>query len=154
MGMLIKQDQHVGTLLDMLNVRFAPQVDIDMGLDGVAELADIQQRFKVFAEGRPLKDSAAIMNLGGFTNGGLKNNWYNYLDSLAGLSSDQPDKNGDQRIVSALIENLESANPEPVYFTVHDFDADKRVTITKGSPLVYMSQEYIVISLPMRAQRR
>lgn len=152
MGMIIGEDQYVGTLLDLLNVRFGPIGDPSNGPDGIVEMADIQRRFKIFQDKQSLRDSFAIMNLGGFWNTKLKNNWFGYLDSLKGLTSDQDGVNGDHRIVAALIEDLGSKPPSPVHFTVHDFGADKRVVVTKGKPLVYMNLDYIIVSLPMKAK--
>jgi len=47
------------------------------GLDGIEEMVDLQRKYGIFAHGRRLRGSIAIMNPAGFFNPTLKQNWYN-----------------------------------------------------------------------------
>ena len=57
--------------------------------------------------------------------------------------------------VDALVKNLGSKKPLPVYFESHDMrqggEDGKKVLVTdKGRPVFYIERDYLVISLPMK----
>jgi len=163
MGPFIRQDDHlISSLLDLANLRFARcvteaaspplQLPLKNG-DGIDELKSLQQAFHIFSDHHSLADSFAVLGLGGFWNPQLKNKFYGYLESLARVrfardGSDTAEA-GDRGIVTALQENFELDPPFPVYFTTHKSDKDPHVLAYHGKPLVYMEDEYLVISLPM-----
>jgi hypothetical protein len=150
-------------LLDVLNIRFAPPPTPRQRewLGGIEELADLQRRFQIFQSGRSFRDSAAIMNLGGFWNWRAKQRWYNVLEYYGTCESDIPGQNGDERIVGALIADLALETPWPVYFTVHEWTRPPRVMVigdpadhaSLTRPLFFINQQYLVVSVPMRSQR-
>ena len=93
------------------------------------------------------------MNLGGFWNTRARNRWYRLLADLKNYDSDQPGLNGNDAIVGALIKNLASPRPLPIYFKAHDSKLAKDRKVFVGSErgaLFYIDREYLTISLPMR----
>ena len=175
MGALFKEDDHlISSLLDLVNLRFAPFRPLIGTTDGILEMWRLQQKFNIFSKDHPLKDSFAVLGLGGFWNPTLKSKWYQYLDDLQRCESDVPGQNGHDRIIDALVENLGAtvatdigalidnlastgvigqlpAAAKPVYFAVHNSDTEGRrvVHVTVGQPLPYMADTYLIISLPM-----
>jgi hypothetical protein len=66
--------------------------------------------------------------------------------------SDEPGVNGNDRIMNMMIENLASRYPLPVQFQAHDSRSeDGRRVIVRNAPtgLFYMTQDYIIVSIPM-----
>jgi hypothetical protein len=55
---------------------------------------------------------------------------------------------GHDRIRSAYQDNLESKKPLPVYTTTHLMSKNRRVRVTRGQPIIYEKQPYLVISIP------
>ena len=151
MGYFLKEhDIYVGSLLDEFNVRFAPAQGKDTQYGGIQEMVALQKEFKIFKKGRSFRTSVSALNVGAFNND-LKNRWHKYLDNLARHTSNKAGQNGDVAIVAALIKNLASKAPLPVYFMSHDLREDPRVIITdKARPLFYMSTDYMTISFPMQ----
>ena len=163
MGPRIRQDDHlISSLVDLANVRFArcvteavsPPLQLPPQLkDGIDELKSLQDEFDIFSDDHSLADSFAVIGLGGFWNPALKNKFYKYLDSLAdvgfAMNNSDTGESGERGIVNALRENFERDIPYPVYFTNHELGEDSRVLATYRRPLVYMIDEYLVISLPM-----
>jgi hypothetical protein len=112
-----------------------------------------QKEFKIFQEARPFRDSAAILNLGGFWNVRAKTRWLSLLEYIGKKRSNVAGQNGSQAIVRALIDNLESRKPLPVHFTAHDQrekDRNQVIIASNTQPIFYMHREYLTISLPMR----
>jgi hypothetical protein len=156
MGPRFREDDHlISSLLDLANLRFAPSKSTAKvkPKDGIVEMIDLQKEFKVFSEEHSLAASFAVLGLGGFWNTVLKTKLYKYLDRDLANCGSETGQTGDRRIVSALIENLESKRPRPVYFTIHDSKKDPRVLVSSEKPLVYMSNQYLIISLPMTPWR-
>jgi len=174
MGAVCRDDYLISSLLDLVNLRFAPFRPHIGATGGILEMWGLQQKFNVFSREHLLKDSFAVLGLGGFWNPTLKSRWYHYLDDLKRCDSDQPGVSGHDRIIDALVDNLRSpaatdlgalikdlASPEaiaglpaaakPVYFTVHSSDTEgRRVLVTPaGQPLAYMADTYLIISMPM-----
>jgi hypothetical protein len=151
MGFFMKEhDVYVGTLLDDLNLRFAPPHGAKEHFGGIEEMVELQKEFQIFKEGRSFATSAAALHLGGGANHEAKNRFYTYLKALRREPSNVKGKNGDAAIVSALVRNLESKKPLPVYFGHHDMRGDDKGVVIKdkGRPLFYMDQDYLWISFP------
>jgi hypothetical protein len=143
----------IGSMLDELNVRFAPPQGREKTFGGIEEMAALQKEFKIFKKGRPFSLSAAVMNLGGYNND-AKNHWHDLLGNLHRHPSNKGRLNGDEAIVAALVKNLASRKPLPVHFTSHDMRAGKdseQVQITDTArPVFYIERDYLVISIPMK----
>ncbi len=155
MGWFMKEhDIYIGSMLDELNLRFAPPQGKDTHQGGIEEMVALQKEFKIFKKGRSFKTSVMALNLGA-RNNEVKTRWYALVGALSKHDSNRPKQNGDVAIVNALIKNLASKNPLPVYFTSHDMRGEKQnaeVKITdKGRPVHYLEQDYLTISLPMQS---
>jgi hypothetical protein len=154
MGFFMKDhDIYIGTMLDELNLRFAPSQGRDSHYGGVEEMAALQTEFKIFKKGRSFKTSCAALNLGA-RNNEVKNLWQKLLGNLYKHESSSKGLDGDQAIVVAIVKNLGSVKPLPIFFTSHDMRGDKansQVKITdKSQPIHYLEQDYLTISLPMQ----
>ncbi|WP_139237386.1 hypothetical protein [Polaromonas sp. YR568] len=148
-----EHDIYIGTMLDELNLRFAPSQGKNSHFGGILEMVDLQKEFKIFKKGRSFKTSCAVLNLGA-RNNEVKNLWQNLLGNLHRHGSNQKGVDGDAAIVGALIKNLASKTPLPVFFTSHDMRGDKANTevkiIAKSQPIHYLEQDFITISIPMQ----
>ena len=154
MGFFMKEhDIYIGTMLDELNLRFAPSQGKDTHFGGIQEMVVLQKEFKIFKKGRPFKTSCAVLNLGA-RNNEVKNLWQSLLGNLYRHESNVKNQNGDAAIVNAIIKNLASKTPLPIFFTSHDMRGAKentQVKITdKSQPIHYLEQDYLTISLPMQ----
>jgi hypothetical protein len=153
MGYFMKEhDVYVGTMLDELNLRFAPPHGAKEHHGGIDEMVELQKEFEIFKEGRAFATSASALHLGGSANHEAKNRFYTYLKHLRREKSNVKGKNGDAAIVSAIIKNLESKKPLPVHFSNHDMreggDSEGVIIKDKDRPLFYMNQDYLSISFP------
>ncbi|MEJ6021750.1 hypothetical protein [Ramlibacter sp. PS4R-6] len=155
MGYFMKHnDILIGSMLDQLNLRFAPPQGREKTYGGIEEMAALQKEFVIFKKGRPFATSVAVLNLAAYNND-AKNHWHDLLGNLERHKSNRGKLNGDEAIVDALVKNLAAKKPMPVYFTSHDMRAGgadaKKVLITeKGRPVFYIERDYLVISLPMK----
>jgi hypothetical protein len=154
MGAFMKEhDVYVGSLQEMLNLRFAPTSATPEQHGGLNEMVELQKEFEIFRTGRTFDTSIAALNLSGMHNPETKSRFHRYLNSLRKVKSNVGAKNGDTAMVEAISANLAAKKPLPVYFDLHDLNASKdgnRVLITaKGRPLFYMKQDYMIISLPL-----
>lgn len=161
MGYFMREhDIFIGSLLEQLNLRFAPEPpcgnDKDELSGGIGEMAQLQKEFGLFRKDRSFATSVRALNLMTL-NRSVANRWLTLLGALASHSSSRAGENGSEAVVNALIENLGQANPLPVYFTSHDMAgksvADSQVQISRGRPVHYLEQDYLVISLPMQSQQ-
>ena len=161
MGYFMREhDIFIGSLLEQLNLRFAP--DPANGDErgelcgGIGEMAQLQKEFGLFKKDRPFATSVRALNLMAH-NRSVANRWLTLLAGLAKHSSSRAGENGSEAIVNALIENLAQPTPLPVYFTSHDMAgksvADSQVQVSRGRPIHYLEQDYLVISLPMQSQQ-
>lgn len=155
MGWFMKEhDIYIGSMLDELNLRFAPSQGKDTHNGGIEELVALQKEFKIFKKGRSFKTSVMALNLGA-RNNEVKNRWYDLIGALSKHDSNRPKQNGDVAIVNALIKNLAAKAPLPVYFTSHDMSGEKENAqvkiIDKSRPVHYLEQDYLTISLPMQS---
>jgi hypothetical protein len=154
MGYFMKEhDIYIGTMLDELNLRFAPSQGKESHFGGIEEMVALQKEFKIFKKGRSFKTSCAVLNLGA-RNNEVKNRWQALLGNLAKHDSNVKGQNGDAAVVAAIMKNLASKAPLPVFFTSHDMRGDKvnaQVKISdKTRPVHYLEQDYLSISLPMQ----
>ncbi|WP_298927445.1 hypothetical protein [uncultured Ramlibacter sp.] len=154
MGWFMQEhDIYIGSMLDELNVRFAPTQKGAANHGGIREMIELQTEFKLFKKGRSFRTSVTALNLSAW-NHDVKNRWYDLVGALAKHDSNVRGQNGDVAIVSALVKNLASKTPLPVYFTSHDMRGDKenaQVKIfDKSRPIHYLEQDYLTISLPMQ----
>ena len=155
MGWFMQEhDIYIGSMLDELNVRFAPTQGREGHYGGIREMVDLQKEFQIFKKGRTFRTSISVLNLSGWNNE-VKNRWYDLVGALARHDSNKRGQNGDVAIVAALIKNLSAKNPLPVYFTSHDMRGSKenaQVKIfDKSRPIHYLEQDYLTISLPMQS---
>lgn len=151
MGYFMQEhDVYVGTLLDDLNLRFAPPHGAKEHFGGLEEMVELQKEFQIFKAGRAFATSASALHLGGGANHEAKNRFYQYLRHLRRVPSNVKGKNGDAAIVDALVKNLESKKPLPVYFGHHDMRGDDKGVVIKpkARPLFYMDRDYLWISFP------
>lgn len=161
MGFFMREhDIFIGSLLEQLNLRFAPEPVTPDSNDnlagGIREMVELQKEFQIFKKGRPFATSVRALHLLAH-NRSVANRWLTLLGALSKHSSSRAGENGSEAIVNALIENLSQADPLPVYFTSHDMGgkkvAESQVQISRGRPIHYLEQEYLVISLPMQSQQ-
>lgn len=155
MGYFMKEhDVYVGTMLDELNLRFAPPHGAKEHHGGIDEMAELQKEFEIFKEGRSFATSVTSLHLGGSLNHEAKNRFQLYLKHLRREKSNVKGQNGDVAIVKSIIANLQSKKPLPVYFDYHDMrekgDNEGVIVHGKGRPLSYMNKDYLWISLPMQ----
>lgn len=154
MGHFMKDhDIYIGTMLEDLNLRFAPSQGRATHFGGLDEMVALQKEFKIFKKGRSFKASCAALNLGS-RNNEVKTLWHSLLTNLTRHPSAKKGEDGDTAIVNALLKNLAANAPLPVYFTSHDMrgeasNAEVKIT-PKSRPLHYMEQDYMTISLPMQ----
>jgi hypothetical protein len=149
-----EHDVYVGTLLDELNLRFAPSHSAKEHHGGINEMAELQKEFGIFKEGRSFETSAKALHLGGSLNHEVKNRFHLYLKHLRREKSNVKGQNGDVAIVKAILANFAAKKPLPVYFDYHDMrekgDNEGVIVHGKGRPLSYMAMDYLWISLPMQ----
>jgi hypothetical protein len=150
---LLEYDIYIGSFLETLNLRFAPHQIAEDGPGGIEEMAYLQRKFRIFAEGHTFRECVAVLGLGGFLNWRAKNRWFRLLDWLEQVPSETA-QNGSERIVSVIEENLASDNPSPIHFTQHDMAKDPGVLVRFAEkPHFYFIERFIVISLPMAPRR-
>ena len=152
MGWFMKEDDiFIGSMLDELNLRFAPSQGLATHYGGIDEMVALQKEFKILKKGRAFKTSVAALNVCA-RNNQLKNRWLELLGAVAKHPSNVAKLDGDAAIVSALVKNLAAKAPLPVYFTSHPLQENPQVIITdKCRPLHYMEQDYLTVSLPMQS---
>jgi hypothetical protein len=175
MGMFMADDDmYIEALLEDMNLRFgafqvndpsayqagAPDAldsaELGMRLDahGIAEIRAIQKDFEVFRPDRRLVQSMRALGVGGRWHLAAKRRWYKLLSQLDQLPSSDPQRNGGDAIVAALIDHLMADPPDPVHFRAHDATqpgGDRVLIIPNDRPLFYLpKQVFLTISLPMR----
>jgi len=140
MGLAIS-DITTADMLFQLNSRFASGSPL-------SEMVQIQKEFQVFSDKYSLQQAYRILHIvpADFRQRRL---WFSFLDRLkTNYTSDQKGVSGHDRIRSAYQENLESKKPVPVHMTTHLAGQDPRVKVTRGRPIIYEKQTYLVISIP------
>jgi hypothetical protein len=155
MGWFMQEhDIYIGSMLDELNLRFAPSQGKQTHHGGIEEMVALQKEFKIFKKGRSFRTSVSALNLAA-RNNEVKNRWYDLVGNLHRHPSNKGTQNGDAAIVTAIIKNLASKQPLPIYFTSHDMRGSTENTqvkiIDKDRPIHYLEQDYLTISLPMQS---
>ena len=135
-------DTNTADVLFQLNHRFAPGPPLE-------EMVIIQREFAVFSERYSLKQAYRVLHIvpADFTE---RRFWFVFLEALKNYESDETGVSGHDRIVKAYQENLESALPLPVYTTTHLLSEARPVRVSQGRPIIYQSQEYLIISIPIK----
>jgi hypothetical protein len=141
MGVYIT-DTNTADVLFQLNNRFAPGPALE-------EMVTIQQEFRVFSEDYTLKQAFRALHIvpGDFTE---RRFWFVFLEALKNYISDVDGVSGHDRIINAYRENLESDHPLPVHTTTHKLSDDRRILVSRGQPIIYDAQEYLIISIPTK----
>jgi len=142
-------DIYVGGLLDQLNLRFGPN-------EAITEMLALQKEFDIFSDKHSLEHSFGLLNVAPVGSWANRRGWYRYLDSLRQRPSDRAGQNGHDRLISALKEHLEAGQPIPIHFSCHGSQKDERVRFVRRlkQTLVYSTQEFVTISLPVTAIER
>lgn len=153
MGFFMKEhDVYVGTMIDELNLRFAPPHGAKEHFGGIDEMVELQKEFEIFKAGRSLRTSAMALHLGGSINHEVKNRFYRYLGNLRRQKSNVKGENGEAAIIAALVKNLGAKKPLPVYFDYHDMraggDSAGVIVKDKARPVFFMDTDYLYISFP------
>ena len=155
MGWFMKDDDiYIGSMLEEMNLRFAPYQGKQTLSGGIQEMVELQKEFKIFKKGRSFRTSLAVLNLGA-RNNEIKNRWLDLIGNLHRHPSNKGAASGDVAIVSAIVKNLASKQPLPIYFTSHEMQGAKENTEVKimdqDRPVHYLEQDYLTISLPMQS---
>ena len=126
MGLFMQEhDIYIGSVLDELNLRFAPTTGKGNEHNGgIQEMAALQKEFELFKKGRPFKTSLTALHLFA-KNTSVKNRWYALVGNLSKHKSNWLGLDGDAAIVDAITKNLASKKPLPIYFASHDMRGDK-----------------------------
>src|SRR3954447_6683206 len=153
MGMAIS-DITTADVLYQLNNRFAPG-------DALKEMVAIQKEFEVFSERYSLSQTFRVLHIvpADFKERRL---WFLFLDGLRQYKSNHNNDNGHDGIRNAYQQNLESDTPLPVFMTTHRAEQENMVVLINiGQPIIYETQDYLTISIPIipvslseRAERR
>jgi len=112
-------------------------------------MVQIHKEFGLFSGKYSLKQASMILNIVP-SDLDERSRMFIFLDKLKEYASDIEGMSGHDRILKAYREDLESDTPLPVYHTYHRYADNRGVSVTRGRPIVYESQEYLVISLPTR----
>lgn len=139
-------DINVSGIFEQLNLRFGPG-------DAIKEMCALQKEFEIFSEKHSLRQSIALLNLGPGNHWPHRRGWYKLLDDLKGYPSDRKGQNAHDRMMSALRDHLGLGQPVPIHFTCHDAGKDERLKVTapgRRRALVYSTQDYLIVSLPLR----
>jgi len=154
MGSLVGDDDlYIGSFFELFNLRFGiEQKEAEFAFGGITEMAALQAEFEIFKAGRPFVESARLLGLGGLQNNRAKNRWFKLLTWLQTIPSDTAET-GDKRIVNALIANFGPGGATlPCFMKAHDSRTGyglKVVVLNGDTPIFYITQPYLTISLPM-----
>ena len=138
MGDFIK-DSTTSDILVQLNRRF--------DAEHLPEMIELQKEFKVFSAKHSLRQSFALLGIVP-ADASERQAWYRFLDQLPKYKSDLPNVTGHDRVIKAIRKSLESAAPLPLAFTAHAAADDLNLKVTQGKPLVFISDDHVVISIP------
>ncbi len=160
MGLVIEPHEvYFGSIFERFNMRFGPAAPGGGSVwhsGGITEIVALQKEFEIFREGRPFLQSAALLGLTGAYSGPAKDRWLEYLLKLPQMRSDIDGVNGDERIVRAIVENLNRDTPQPCHMLAYDGRTREPglVTVADERPVFYLeSVTFLTISLPMRPAR-
>ena len=141
MGMMVS-DSATRDVIGKINERF------EAG-ESIAEMAALQREFRIFSPEHGLHRSWQLLNIKA-SDPAERPRWQHWTDRyLRTLPSDLEGVNGHDRLVKAFQENLESANPLPMFYKHHLDKDDHRVLVTRGHAALHSTAEHIVISVPI-----
>ena len=143
MGGLVK-DSTTTDILVQLNKRF--------DAEGLPEMIALQKEFKVFSAKHSLRQSFALLGIVP-ADASERKGWYRFLDLLNKYKSDLPDVSGHDRWVKAIQSNLEGKAPQPLAIVCHAATDDPKLKVTQGKPLVFSSDDHVIISVPTTPRR-
>ena len=144
------------TFLDRFNQRFGPSQPRDGSAwqkGGIAEIAALHGQFELFKPGRPFIQSASLLGLTGPVDSTARDRWLEYLEKLPRMQSDEPGRNGDERITSALAANLVQRDPLPCFMEIYDGRTREPglVVVEEAHPVFFLeSVRFLTIRLPAR----
>ncbi|MBN9533421.1 MAG: hypothetical protein J0I26_01970 [Alphaproteobacteria bacterium] len=139
MGKLVA-DHSVPRIQSQLNQRFSPGDELTL-------MVALHKEFQIFNDGKALRHTAALLNILPADQKDRKG-WFAYLENLKKVPSDAKGQNGHDRVIGALQQNLSSKAPLPVYFTWHLRADNPGVSVSRGTPLSFSHETYLVISVP------
>ena len=117
--------------------------------EAIAEMAALQREFKIFSPEHSLHRSWQLLNIKA-SDPAERPRWQYWTEHyLRTLPSDLPEVNGHDRLVKAFQENLESANPLPMFYKHHLDREDHRVLVSRGGGALHSTAEHIVMSIPI-----
>ncbi len=157
MGLVIEPHEiYFGSFFERFNMRFGPAMPGGQSVwhsGGIPEIVALQKEFEIFREGRSFMQSAALLGLTGPYSGPANDRWLEYLLKLPRMQSDNDGVNGDQRIVRAIVANLQRDPVLPCYMRAYDGRTREPglVVVADEHPVFYLeSVTFLTISLPMR----
>jgi len=146
MGVIVWEcDNQIAGLLDLLNLRFGPSMQVTNPEDrygGIVEMVQLQKEFKIFRKGRSLRDCVNVLGLAGFQSARAHNRWLDLLDRIP----------NQEEIVERIRANLKSDDPKPMFFKAVGAAKGRPVLLaafTQGRPLPYSREAHIIVSIPM-----
>jgi hypothetical protein len=113
----------------------------------LSEMVALQNEFKVFSAKHSLRQSFALLGIVP-ADASERQGWYRFLDFLNKYKSDLPNVTGHDRMVKAIQKNLEAETPLPMTMICHAAADDLSLKIAQGKPLIYSSDDHIIISIP------
>jgi hypothetical protein len=141
--MLLK-DSTALELLSQHNRRFGAGPAID-------EMIELQREFEIFAPRRSLRNSYDLIGIRP-TDHGERRRWYIALEQrLRSYDSERPNLNGYDRLILAYVENFNDAKPLPIFMQCHAAKDDPRLLVSKGRPVIFIPEDYLIISVPTTA---
>ncbi len=140
MGALVAIES-VPDVQNELNQRFAAG-------DALREIAALHKEFAIFAAGRDLRSIVQLLGLDPRDTTQRKG-WFTFLDGLKTLRSDMPSVTAHDRVIGAIKENLERAEPLPIFFTWHPSDVSTSLAVIEEPAYFFADAIYLVISCPI-----
>lgn len=138
MGAMIK-DSTTLDILVQLNRRF--------DAESLPEMVELQKEFGVFSSKHSLQQSFALLGIVP-SDWSERRRWYKFLEHLRTYPSDLTNVNGHDRVIKAFKDGLEDKRPIPISIVCHSAAEDPRVTVTKGRPVIFSQEIYLLISIP------
>ena len=129
------------------------QMSTRFDAEHLPEMIELQREFKVFSAKHSLRQSFALLGIVP-ADAKERQGWYRFLDFLNKYKSDLPNVSGHDRMVKAIQRNLESKTPLPMTMICHAAVDDLSLKVTQGKPLIYSSDDHIVISIPTTPRGR
>ncbi|QPF83481.1 hypothetical protein IC762_27820 [Bradyrhizobium genosp. L] len=137
------QDETTRDVLELLNKRFGPA--------GIAEMVELQKEFDIFSPKHPLEQSFKLIGIEP-SDRAERQRWYTFLGTLKDYPSDVANVSGYNRVIQAFRHALTQGSLLPVFVGVHAMKDNAQVTFASegGTPLIYSTQPYRVLSIPTK----